>query len=60
MGRKVQVEILEEGNNNTVWYSGTILSKTPKGYTIGFDNYDRSHNITVPCKDVPSEDIILL
>ncbi|KAL9977902.1 hypothetical protein ACROYT_G015365 [Oculina patagonica] len=58
--KKVNMEIKEDVERTTKWYTGVITQITDGVCTISFDGFDSSHNIEVTEDEVPSEDIILL
>ncbi|KAL9977901.1 hypothetical protein ACROYT_G015364 [Oculina patagonica] len=58
--KKVNMEIKEDEEGTTKWYTGVIIQITDGMCTISFDEFDSSHNIEVTEDEVPSEDIILL
>ncbi|EDO33100.1 predicted protein [Nematostella vectensis] len=62
VGRRVNVETTDTNGNWEGWFLGTVASfnSTTKEYQITFDDFDNSHDVTVPENEIPAEDIELL
>ena len=57
LNQRVNVEIKENDEGTTKWYTGVIKDVKEGTCKITFDGFDSLHNIQVAVAEIPSDDI---